>query len=226
LRPQSPKKVGEDIQKATMQWKGLKITVKLTVVNRVATVEVRRGVAGRQRGREVRRRSAGVHWALGTLCCHHLLHLARALPCRSQVVPAASSLVIKALNEPERDRKKGPKNVKHSGNITLKQVRRRRSGACGGGRGGVEARSLSSRRPVPPIALLPPATTPRRRCCRRPQVIEIARTMRFKSLAKEFTGTVKEILGTAYSVGCTVDGKHPRDVMSAIDDGEIDLPDA
>ncbi len=37
---QSPKKIGEDIQKATMQWKGLKITVKLTVINRVATVEV------------------------------------------------------------------------------------------------------------------------------------------------------------------------------------------
>jgi ribosomal protein L11 len=54
LSEQSPKKVGEDIQKATLQWKGLKITVKLTVVNRVATVEV---------------------------------------------VPAASSLVIKALNE-------------------------------------------------------------------------------------------------------------------------------
>lgn len=32
----SPKKVGEDIQKATMSWKGLKITVKLTVVNRGA----------------------------------------------------------------------------------------------------------------------------------------------------------------------------------------------
>lgn len=128
----SPKKVGEDIQKATLQWKGLKITVKLTVINRVATVEV---------------------------------------------VPAASSLVIKALNEPERDRKKGPKNVKHTGNITMKQV------------------------------------------------IEIARTMRFKSLAKELKGTVKEILGTAFSVGCTVDGKHPRDVLTAIDDGEIEVPE-
>ena len=35
---QAPKKVGDDIQKATMDWKGLKITVKLTVVNRQATV--------------------------------------------------------------------------------------------------------------------------------------------------------------------------------------------
>jgi hypothetical protein len=31
---QSPKKVGEDIQKATLDWKGLKITVKLTIQNR------------------------------------------------------------------------------------------------------------------------------------------------------------------------------------------------
>ena len=30
----SPKKVGEDIQKATMDWKGLTVTVKLTIINR------------------------------------------------------------------------------------------------------------------------------------------------------------------------------------------------
>jgi len=59
--PQSPKKVGDDIAKATSDWKGLKITVKLTIQNRVATISV---------------------------------------------VPSASSLVIKALKEPPRDRKK------------------------------------------------------------------------------------------------------------------------
>ena len=58
---QSPKKVGDDIAKATKQWKGLRVTVKLICQNRVAKVEV---------------------------------------------VPSASSLVIKALKEPERDRKK------------------------------------------------------------------------------------------------------------------------
>ena len=124
--------MGEDIQKATLKWKGLKITVRLTVINRMATVEM---------------------------------------------VPTASSLVVKALNEPERDRKKGPKNVKHTGNITLKQV------------------------------------------------YEVAREMRVKSLAKEFSGTVKEILGTAQSVGCTVDGKPPHDVIEAIDAGDIDVPE-
>lgn len=35
---QSPKKVGDDIQKATMEWKGLRVMVKVTVVNRNAVV--------------------------------------------------------------------------------------------------------------------------------------------------------------------------------------------
>ena len=61
----SPKKVGDDIMKATGDWKGLKVTVKLIIQNRQARVEV---------------------------------------------VPSAASLVIKALKEPPRDRKK----VKHS----------------------------------------------------------------------------------------------------------------
>jgi hypothetical protein len=58
----SPKKVGEDIAKETLKdWKGLRVTVKLTVQNRQAKVSV---------------------------------------------VPSAAALVIKALKEPYRDRKK------------------------------------------------------------------------------------------------------------------------
>ena len=38
--PQSPKKVGDDIAKATGEWKGLRITVKLTIQNRQAKVDV------------------------------------------------------------------------------------------------------------------------------------------------------------------------------------------
>ena len=58
----SPKKIGEDIAKETAKdWKGLRVTVKLTVQNRVAKVAV---------------------------------------------IPSAASLVIKALKEPPRDRKK------------------------------------------------------------------------------------------------------------------------
>ncbi|XP_074251471.1 large ribosomal subunit protein uL11 isoform X1 [Saimiri boliviensis] len=72
----SPKKVGDDIAKATGDWKGLRITVKLTIQNRQAQIEV---------------------------------------------VPSASALIIKALKEPPRDRKK-QKNIKHSGNITFDEI--------------------------------------------------------------------------------------------------------
>jgi large subunit ribosomal protein L12e len=49
--------------------------------------------------------------------------------------------------------------------------------------------------------------------------------MAHKSLAKNLAGGVKEILGTAQSVGCTVDGKPPHDVIEAIDSGDIVVPD-
>ena len=49
--------------------------------------------------------------------------------------------------------------------------------------------------------------------------------MKSKSLAKDLAGGVKEILGTAQSVGCTVDGKPPHDVIDAINAGEIDVPE-
>ncbi|RGP75001.1 transporter sec23 [Fusarium sporotrichioides] len=127
----SPKKVGEDIAKATGDWKGLRVTVKLTIQNRQAAVSV---------------------------------------------VPTASSLIIKALKEPPRDRKK-EKNIKHNKSVALDEI------------------------------------------------IEIARTMRYKSFAKDLSGTVKEILGTAYSVGCQVDGKPPQAVIEAIDAGDIDIPE-
>lgn len=94
-----------------------------------------------------------------------------------EVVPSAAALVIKALKEPPRDRKK-VKNIKHSGNISLDQV------------------------------------------------YEIARIMRPRSMAREFKGTVKEILGTAVSVGCTVEGDDPREIQEQIDDGDIDVPSA
>ncbi|XP_055147290.1 large ribosomal subunit protein uL11-like, partial [Symphalangus syndactylus] len=72
----SPKKVGDDIAKAKGDWKGLRITVKLTIQNRQAQIEV---------------------------------------------VPSASALIIKALKEPPRDRKK-QKNIKHRGNITFDEI--------------------------------------------------------------------------------------------------------
>jgi len=127
----SPKKVGDDIAKATQDWKGLKITCKLIVQNRQAKVEV---------------------------------------------LPSAAALVVRALKEPPRDRKK-EKNRKHNGNLSLEDV------------------------------------------------YEIARAMRHRSQAKEFRGTVKEILGTCVSVGCTVDGQDGREVQKKIDDGEVNPPE-
>ena len=92
------------------------------------------------------------------------------------VVPTASSLIIRALKEPPRDRKK-EKNIKHNKSVALDEI------------------------------------------------IDIARTLRFKSYAKELKGTVKEVLGTAFSVGCQVDGKPPQSIIEAIDAGEIDIPE-
>ena len=127
----SAKKIADDCAKATQDFKGIRVTVKLTIKNRQAQIEV---------------------------------------------VPTAASLIVKALAEPERDRKK-EKNIKHSGNITLDQV------------------------------------------------YDISRAMRAKSMALTFTGTVKEILGTCVSVGCTVDGASPKDLQSQIDEGSLVVPD-
>ena len=126
----SPKKVGDDIAKATGDWKGLKVTVQLKVQNRQATCTV---------------------------------------------VPSAAALIIKALKEPPRDRKK-VKNIKHNGNITMDDI------------------------------------------------INAARVMRPRSMSREFSGCMKEILGTAQSVGCTVDGMDPHDVIDGINDGSIECP--
>lgn len=122
----SPKKIGDQLAKATKDYKGLRVMCKLSVQNRQATVTV---------------------------------------------TPSAATLVIKALKEPYRDRKK-EKDVPHDGNVSFDQI------------------------------------------------IEIAKQIRFKSMAKHMSGTVKEVLGTAQSVGCTVDGSPPHDIIDEINDGE------
>merc|ERR1712062_959378 len=127
----SPKKIGDDIAKATQDWKGLKVTVRLTIQNRQAKLDV---------------------------------------------VPSAAALIIKSLKEPPSDRKK-VKNIKHNGTITMDDI----SGA--------------------------------------------ARIMRPRSLSRNLSGVVKEILGTAQSVGCTVDGMDPHDVIDGINDGSIEVPE-
>lgn len=42
-------------------------------------------------------------------------------------------------------------------------------------------------------------------------------------MARKLAGTVKEILGTAQSVGCTVDGQPPHDIIDKINDNEIEI---
>lgn len=47
-------------------------------------------------------------------------------------------------------------------------------------------------------------------------MIEIARVMRNRSCAATFAGSVKEILGTCVSVGCTVEHEDPRDIQQKV----------
>ena len=49
-------------------------------------------------------------------------------------------------------------------------------------------------------------------------IIEIARVMSSKSCARYLAGTCKEILGTCVSVGCSVEGEHPSDMMEKVRD--------
>ena len=55
-------------------------------------------------------------------------------------------------------------------------------------------------------------------------ILDIARQMHSRSISRNLTGTVKQILGTAQSVGCTVEGEPPHDIIDKINEGEIDIP--
>lgn len=123
----SPKKVGDDVAKATTEWKGLRITVQLTIQNRQAEISV---------------------------------------------VPNAASLLVKELKEPARDRKK-VKNIKHDGNVNFDAV------------------------------------------------VEIAKIMRPRSCGKTLQDTVKEILGTARSIGCSIDNETPQTIIDKLNVGEL-----
>lgn len=47
-----------------------------------------------------------------------------------------------------------------------------------------------------------------------------------KSLSRELKGTVLEILGTAFSVGCQVDGRSPKDISDEVKEGSIESKSA
>jgi large subunit ribosomal protein L12e len=54
-------------------------------------------------------------------------------------------------------------------------------------------------------------------------ILKIAKTMRDakKSMAIELKGTVLEILGTARSLACTIDGKSAKEYTQLVKDGEV-----
>lgn len=53
-------------------------------------------------------------------------------------------------------------------------------------------------------------------------VIRIAKIRRPKSLAKTLKGVVKEVLGTCLSMGVTVEGKSPKEVIREVNQGVYD----
>ena len=121
------KKIGEDIMKATKDWKGLKVTCQLKVKNRVATVAV---------------------------------------------TPSIASRLIRALKEPPRDRKK-VKNVKHNGNIAFSEI------------------------------------------------LKIAKESNTNTMSSSLKQHVQEVLGTAVSIGCTIDGESPQAIQEKVASGKL-----
>lgn len=55
-------------------------------------------------------------------------------------------------------------------------------------------------------------------------IISIARVLRPRSMAREMSGTAKEVLGTAQNIGCTVEGRPPHDIIDDINAGAIEIP--
>ena len=78
-----------------------------------------------------------------------------------EIVPSAAALIIKALKEPKRDRKKN-KNIKHSGSISIGNL------------------------------------------------IAISKLIRSRSNAIDIKGSIREVLGTAVSIGCLINNKNPK----------------
>jgi len=57
------------------------------------------------------------------------------------------------------------------------------------------------------------------------QLINIARTKRQQSLAYELKEVVKEVLGTCNSMGITVEGKNPKELIKEIEEGKVEIPE-
>lgn len=55
-------------------------------------------------------------------------------------------------------------------------------------------------------------------------IVATSRVMRPRSMARSLAGTIKEVLGTAQSVGCTIDGRAPHEVIDDINSGAVECP--
>lgn len=53
------------------------------------------------------------------------------------------------------------------------------------------------------------------------QVKKVAKVIEEKSMSRTFAGTVKQVLGSCLSLGCTVDKQSPKQVIAKINNGEI-----
>ena len=54
------------------------------------------------------------------------------------------------------------------------------------------------------------------------QVVKIAQMKSTDSYSKSLKGVVKEIMGACISIGVTIEGKDPKDVLEEIDQGQYD----
>jgi len=52
------------------------------------------------------------------------------------------------------------------------------------------------------------------------EIVEVAKAVRARSLSKTMNGTVREVLGSAVSIGCTVEGQDPREIQKQVKEGK------
>ena len=56
------------------------------------------------------------------------------------------------------------------------------------------------------------------------EIIKIAKESQAKSMGSDLKAVVMEVLGTAVSIGCTVDGESPIDVQNKVREGKLKVP--
>jgi large subunit ribosomal protein L11 len=54
------------------------------------------------------------------------------------------------------------------------------------------------------------------------QIMEVVRSKKYKFLDRTFKNAVKTVIGTALSIGVTVEGENPKVIQKKIDEGQYD----